>query len=238
MKMNENQIVKMSFAGLVAVAFLCVGLPQAKAALIAEWQFNSYGAGGGNLSNFLPNAGTQSGTAGLTTTTSINTPTRITGTTVNQFAASAPNYGFQVNRSGGQTVNATLTFHVSGTSLHDFVITYASGASGAYVQTWSYSLTGTAGTFVNITPTITAATTATFNGTAYTANFSGITAINGQANVYFRDIFTIDSGGGASVRFDNIATTAAPEPVNVALGLFGFGAVAVGAGRRYLRNRS
>jgi hypothetical protein len=230
--MTLQRTISLLAAGLLSL----MASQSAQAALIANWQFDTYG--GGALSAFHPDAGAQSATA-IANASVAGSPlpvlSHITGTTVNQTTASAPNNALQV-QSGANGSSFTLTLQVSGTGLSGFVVTYASGDNSVpgYTQTWSYSIDGT--TFTSLPTTINAANTTTFNGTAYTADFSAITALNGAANVYFRD--TIALGNNDQVRFDNIAINAVPEPVNVALGVFGFCAVVGGVGRRYLRNRS
>jgi len=129
---------------------------------------------------------------------------------------------------------AYFVFHITGAALSDWVITYAgmTAQSGKGAQNWGYSLNGT-----DYTPTgFTQPATLTTTWASYTVDFSGVSGLDSQSSVWFR-VNGYDSGNG-QFTFDNFQVSAVPEPVNVALGVFGFCAVVVGVGRRYLRKRS
>lgn len=66
---------------------------------------------------------------------------------------------------------------------------------------------------------------------SYTVDFSGISALNGATSVYFE--VTGGENGGGDFTFDNFLVSAVPEPVNMALALFGLGFVGVAVGRRF-----
>ena len=204
------------------------------AALIAEWQFNSYSSGG-NLS-LTAEYGTQAGAAAASATAgSKNTFSTIAGTTLNQFASSSPNNAIQMATTSGSPDNAVLTLSLSGTGLSSFILTYASAdnvanpASSKYTQTWAYSINGSA--FTNFA-TINATNT---SFTVYQVDFSSVASLNGAASVSFRNTINWEGDNNASVWFDNIAINAVPEPINLALAAFGVCGGGMVIGRRVLR---
>lgn len=203
----------------------------ANAALIANWQFNSYT--GGNLSNFAPDAGTQSGTAKA----NISSPTggsllQVAGTTLNETTVSSPNRALEFKNTGGNPNPYVLTFQISGTGLNSFVVTYAAQSDHNPTISWAWSTDGTTFTTVGTSPTL----TATY--VTYTADFSGVSAINNATSVYFRETLT-DTGVSKLTDFDNFQINAVPEPINVALGVFGVCAIGIGIGRRlYFRTQA
>src|SRR5207245_2391555 len=102
---------------------------QARGALVAEWQFNSYSGG---TPSPTPDFGTQSGTATLTATagTSVSL-TSVAGTPLNQNTASSPNDALEFGSTSGSSGQNSLTLHISGTGLQNFVLTYASSGNGS-----------------------------------------------------------------------------------------------------------
>lgn len=195
----------------------------ARGALIAEWQFDGYT--GGVFSGHNPEYGSQSG---ATATASGVTLASITGTTLNQNAASTPNYALRMSTGvGGGT--GSLILHVSGIGLSSFQITYASQDDGNRTQTWAWSTDGV--NYTALAGGTRDATSASWTTTPLTVDFSSVTALNGAANVYFQN--TIVFGNNQRVDFDNISITAVPEPVHYALAVFGLLFVSTGVGRWY-----
>lgn len=197
-----------------------------QAALIAEWQFNSYG--GGPLSNLAPDYGTQ-----LSATATTDIPfhasfNRIAGTPLNEHASSSPNYALRMEHGTGQDLTYTLTLHVHGTGLSGFTVTLASRQSGSVAQTWAWSTDGA--TFTAIAPSITPSAT----WSVATADFRGVTVLNNpdHQDVYFRTTFDL-TRNNATVDFDNIAVNAVPEPVGIALACFGVAFFGLGLVRRF-----
>ena len=116
-----------------------------------------------------------------------------------------------------------LDIHVAGSGLADFVVTYDAKSAGTLTDIrWDYSNDGVIWTTLTTRPV-----TASF--ASYSVDFSSVAAIEGAANVYL----TITPVGlGQTVNFDNIEVSAVPEPINVALVVFGFGAAVTAVGRR------
>jgi hypothetical protein len=219
---------------LFAFTSACVlSVSTAQAGLIAEWQFNSYA--GGAVSGMIPDygSGARSGSATANMPeVSGTTFAQIAGTTLNQYTAnSGNNYALGVTY-GSSPANLVLDLKLSVTGLPDLTLTYAfKGNAGAGVQTWSWSKSGEVGSYT----TVSSSTPTTPDWAPNSVDFSSI--VRGYTgDVYFRDTITNGLSGG-TLAFDNILATA-PEPVNVALGIFG-GVFLVGivARSRNVRNR-
>jgi hypothetical protein len=197
-----------------SIVLLAVGATlQSHAALtLGSWDFTGQSGSG----PYSPTAGTQSGSATLTAsgTFALNsTGTLTTGQTY-------PYLDFSTT-SGGSFI-----LHLSGTGLSGFVVSYLgekNGGSGTV--TWSYSTTGTGGSFSSTGLTQPGALGSAFASSSI--DFSPITALNNQANVYLQVSF------GAKTAFDNIQVSAVPEPIHYGLAAFGLIFVGVGTGRRF-----
>jgi hypothetical protein len=205
-----------------------------QAALIAEWQFDSY-SGGGTITSYNPEYGTQSGSATLNAIqpATKHAFTTVTGTDVNENATSSPNRALQMATTQGSPGSAVLTLQVSGTGLTGFVVKYASKDNSltGHTQTWSYS---TDGSTFNFFTTVNAPNDGSW--ALQTIDFSSITGLNNQSSVYFRNTIGFDNNN-QSVSFDNISITAVPEPINAAFAGFGLILVGLSVGRFYLRRR-
>lgn len=129
---------------------------------------------------------------------------------------------------GGHAMQANTGFSllVDATSWSGpFTITYdgESGAVGSVSQQWSYSVnSGSSWTVLGTQPSA----LATGSYSPFTVTFSDV-GLNNNAGVRFKDDLT----GGAG-NFDNIQISAVPEPINVALVVFGVCVAGAGAGRR------
>jgi hypothetical protein len=125
-----------------------------------------------------------------------------------------------------------FTIQVTGTGLSGFAVGY--DANAIFVnpaQLWEYSVnSGASWSSAGLTQP---GNIVAFNWTSYNVDFSSATSLNGASTVWLRNTF----GNGAG-QFDNIQVTAVPEPVNVAMGIFGLGLVGTTAGRRFLAKRA
>ncbi len=207
---------------LVLFAGVLVG-SEVYGGVIADWNFNTYG--GGAFSSYTADHG--SGSSSLAVAGN-GTPTfsSISGTTVNAYTGDPAGQALRTLLQGGNT-DVQLVLHVTGTGLRDFLVSYATAGNGA-PQTWAWSTDGS--TYTTLTPTVTAGS----SWTTETISFTGVTALNGAADVYFRDTF---APKGATVDFDNFMVTAVPEPITCALPLFGVIFTAGTAARSYLNRR-
>lgn len=192
--------MKTTIAAL-SVGLLAWGLAVPSEGAIVTWDFS-----GGNLN---PSQG--SGT--LTTVANFGETVGVSGS----FGNPAPSLLFSPGGAGG-----SFTVQINGTGLSGFSVTYDGlGGSPGMSQTWSYSLDNSTFTPLGGGP-------ATLSGSfqSYNADFSGVSALNGQSAVYLRDSFVKDAA------FDNITVSAVPEPINVALVVFGLCLGGASAGRR------
>jgi len=192
---------------------LCGAAVESQGALISLWTFDSSSAS----SPITANSGIGAQPT-ATLTTSGNTTLANAGTTLNdpRTGTGFPAATFRLEYISGSGGNFTL--HITGTALSSFQVSYAgentAGASSS--QTWAWSLNNSTFTALGTQPSALGGTFAT-----RTADFSGVTALNGQTDVYLRLSF------GEKDAFDNIQVTAVPEPTNMALALFGVGFAAV-----------
>jgi len=130
-----------------------------------------------------------------------------------------------------------LTLVPSGASLGAVQVSYqAKVATGSTVVTWQYAVATSLGaaSFANFPTTFSHNVTTTLSSFS-TGVVPSPTFTSGQ-NLYIRADFSGAEGTAslASITFDNIAV---PEPTNIALGLFGVGAMGITAARRYLRKK-
>lgn len=237
MNMNTSKIVKATVAAVATCAFLCAGFQSANAAVLANYNFNS---SNGNSSDTDPNsvAGTFTGT-GLTV--SYNDPNWVTGDTVairadtSSMATSLGTdyWSFTITPTAGNRLM------LSGTA----ALTFEYGRSST-ITTWTYSwavrssLDGYAANLASGS-----VTTPTQTWLPASVNLSSAFDFQDSA-VTFR-IYVWDGGDNSTFRYgyiDNVVLNGTvvpvPEPVNVALGVFGLCAVGFAAGRRYLRKRA
>ena len=211
------------------VAVLCVAA-SADAALIAYWNFPS----SSGTSPFAADSGVQQATATLEASAGFTLPA---GTTVNQDPVSNPGATFDLSYTGGPTpagIAQTVTLKFSGTGLQDFNVSYAgvrsAGPGGQSVsQLWEYSTdSGANWSSAGITQP------AVLPDTAFAVqavDLTSISAIEGAGSVWLR--LTATSSHKDNVfQLDNFQVSTVPEPVNVALGLFGLFVVTVGFSRR------
>lgn len=237
MKMNRFKIVKTSVAALAAAAFLCAGFQSANAAVLANYNFNS---SNGNSSDTDPDSTASAFTAtGLTT--SYLDPNFVAGDTIAVRATTASMastistdyYSFTITPTAGNRLS------LSGTAALTFQYARNTGFGGAEFS-WAVR-SSLDGFTANIA---TGATTG--SGTWFNASVNlgaGFDFEDGTA-VTFR-IYVADGTANSATAYgylDNVVlngtVSVIPEPVNVALGVFGLCAVGFAAGRRYLRKRA
>jgi hypothetical protein len=217
---NRMLMVKKIIVGLIMLGMSFVS--QGAVAPIASWSFPTLGT------DFTPSK-TASGVSA--TMAYAGTATSASGTTTafpSWEGTAAPTFA----TVGGQNTTP-FVIHLTGsvlTGLSGRTITYAAQTSKSQQtsDTWSWSTDGTTWTTLATQP---AGLTTSF--ASYTADFRGVTGLNNQSSVWFEVIGGSTGNGGTSFTFDNLQVSAVPEPVNVALGLFGLGFAGVAVGRRF-----
>ena len=127
-------------------------------------------------------------------------------------------------------------------AMNQFTITYytrTSAANGSDTSTWAYSING--GAFVNFTTqpsTVAPVSTTTWAASSAFTVSENVSVLVGQT-ITFRNTLTGATANNVNVNFDTIQVSAVPEPANVALAVFGLGAVSLGVGRRlYARKKA
>lgn len=136
--------------------------------------------------------------------------------------------------------NFTITLNIGGSGLSGFIINYdvlANDPSGTPLdQTWSWSIDGVNFFTTGFSqPAQVPFSVSGLDWTAQTVDFSGVTTLNGETTVYFMNTLTTVTGletVPSAAGFDNINIEAVPEPVNVALIVFGLSLGGFGVGRR------
>jgi hypothetical protein len=214
---------------LLTIVALTTLVASTQAALIAHWGFDSF-TGSPLPRSLSPEDGLQTSATLVVDPVALvpeNKLASVTGTTVND-PRGTPAASFAIEFQGQTGNNNGYTLHLSGLVRSDFFVTYTAQATagGTAQNTWSWSINGTTFSTVGVTqPGVIGLTYSTF-----TVDFSGVTALNGATDVYLR---SIGSGGGNNSDYDNIQVLAQiPEPINVALALFGLGFVGLKFGRR------
>jgi len=198
--------------------------------VIASWDFTGYN---GTVSYAANSTDTSSLSAASLTAAIAPRSDSTTGPgagnpgTALQFLTKANGNGKDVN---GCAFVLTLTTPAS-VSLSSFSITYdylatlVTGSSGAQ-NNWTVS--GGSG-FSSQTTTI----SQDGQWHTVTVNFTGGT-LAANSTITFTDTLSGYTAGNSFIAaFDNIQVSAVPEPVNLALGVFGLCVVGVGVGRRF-----
>lgn len=233
MKMNRFKIVKTSVAALTAAAFLCAGFQSANAAVVALYNFT--GSVSTSSDTELNSTANTLGNAGITVGYSVGIGNPAPSRTVDGGSTLATQqltdyFSFTV------TPNSGYYLHLNGFTL-TFDALNADPGGGIQTANWAVRTSVLGFTGVNV-----AAGTFTEAGwTTQTTTFTGAAYDNRETAVEFR-IYMWDPNGSSTMYFDNITLNAnvvpVPEPINVALGVFGLCAVGFAAGRRYLRKRA
>jgi hypothetical protein len=209
------------------VGLLGILVSQSAQAALATWDFTT--AATGPLSGYTPSSGGLGNLSGATLSTS-------GGQITPNVAGGVLDYAYQGNHAAYLNncvillaLTASSGFNYNGMSVA-FQDTHSGGLTAVNGQ-WSYRVT-TPG-YTDVGSSINLITTAAPN-----TSLTGVSLSAGQT-LYLQ--FTMSSGAGSppngSLTFDNLVfdgtVTPVPEPVNVALGLFGglFGVVLVARSR-------
>ncbi|MEI6078545.1 MAG: hypothetical protein WCS94_23405 [Verrucomicrobiota bacterium] len=143
-----------------------------------------------------------------------------------------PNTSFTAGGLGASITELTLTLQLTGGSVSDVTAAYLRLGTG----------TGPNGGFYDLTGLLTANSGNIVSGTSFSIDFStsglqsafnGINP-NGTWTLFFADTVPGDT---TTLNGWSLDITAVPEPVNVAMAIFGVGMVGVAAIRRYLNHK-
>ncbi len=234
MKTNWSKIVRLSLGGSMVAAFLCASLQQVNAAVLGQYTFQALD-GSSSDGDVNSVAGTF-GPTGLP----LNFELGPSGTT--SVSASAGDMGAALDTA--QFFSFTISPAVPGVDRLNMsgtgALTFDYGRSSQMVAfNWAVRSSvlgfGTDIATGSIASPDTSLTASIDLSTAYDAH---------DTTIEFR-LYVWDNGDTAASRkgyFDNVVlngtVTSIPEPINVALGVFGLCLAGVGVGRRYLRKRS
>jgi len=240
MNTNKNQVVKVFLAGLTAAVFLGAGFAPAHAAVLANYNFQT-ASPNQNVSTDADPLSTASvfGQTGLTI--SYADPGFVTGDTISVRATATS----MATANGTDYFTFTITptagymLQLSGTAAFTFQYARSTGFGGSQFNWAVRSSLDTYG--ANIATGATTASGTWFNSSV---NLGSQFNLSDSSALSFR-IYVWDNGASGTTTYgylDNVVLNGTvapvPEPVNVALGVFGFCAVVVGVGGRYLRKRS
>ncbi|MCW5553472.1 MAG: hypothetical protein KIS67_15100 [Verrucomicrobiae bacterium] len=221
--------MKKSVVGLAVAVFIGAGYPQARAAVLVQYDFT----GNSDVASTVHANTTATdffAGPGITVGFSANgnpAPSRsVDASTTGATQDDNDGFGFTLTADSGFLLN-----------LNTFTLTFdalnVDSSVGNQTANWAVR-TSVLGFAVNIG-------TGTFdeNGTAVSMTFTGA-EYDGLTSIEVR-LYMWDPNGSQEMLFDNVtlngAVSVIPEPVNVALGVFGLCAVGFAVGRRYLRKR-
>lgn len=223
MKMNWSKIVRLSLGGSMVAAFLCSSLQRAEAAVIAQYPFTG--------SSFASTDTDPDSSAGDITLVGLTHSSFNTG-----FGNPAPS--FQMSTSDiGNTFNPSVYFQFTVTAVNGMSLTSLTFDTSAADATRTGHWAVRSGAFT------TDLATGTISGTGFTGSSVDLTggAFDGLTTVTFR-VYGWDDSPPPDLLFDNVVLSGTvvpvPEPINVALGVFGLCVAGAGVGRRYLLKRS
>jgi hypothetical protein len=206
----------------VGLAGFCAVLTSYGALSVAVWDLDSAWTGGASATINASGYSSVVGTPTLLATANSKS-------TIQNLGSPDHYLRFYQDANGNHSLGGDFILRITAAqSLNTFSITYdaqTSATGGAANNLWQYSLNnGTSWTTIK-TEAI---------GTAWGSHTVDLNiSLAANATIWFRD--TLQGGGSkGTADFNNITVTAVPEPVNVALGVFGLCAIGVGAGRRYL----
>jgi hypothetical protein len=231
-------------AWVAAAAAACVMAAPASAMTVAQWTFEApttpADVADAALYPVAIAAGTGSGVAGGSHASSLTDWTTPAGNgSFDSFSSNnwgaGDYYQFRVSTTGLEDVLLSWDQTSSGTGPRDFQLAYSTDGSSFTNFGSVYSV------LANATPNPTWNTSTASALYGFNFDLSAVSAIDNQANVYFRLVQTgtFSAGGGTvalagTSRVDNFMVMASPvpEPGSVAMLLAGLAAVGFVAGRR------
>ena len=217
---------------LLTIAVLITLTVTTQAALIAHWGFDGYTSG--DFGPLSPDEGLQLGaTITVDATVPANKLNSVPGTTLNDPRA-VPMASQAMQFKGPHANSGFINIHLSGVGLSTFFLSYAAmkSQSGPQDNHWTYSIDG--GLTFSDVGVGQPANLITGTYSVLNVNFGGVTALDGAADILLHGTF-VNVPGGGTADYDNFQILASiPEPVNVALALFGIGVVGLRFGRRLL----
>ncbi|HNX20996.1 MAG TPA: chitobiase/beta-hexosaminidase C-terminal domain-containing protein, partial [Bacteroidales bacterium] len=197
--MKKFDVFKRAFLSLMLIfAMVCTTFAQTT---IASWDFDALVVAP-NTINMIP-ASSGTGTFYLDGT---NGSSLWASTTTNpQLTCFANSPGQALGLANNSANGFYVVFKVSTTGLENINVSFQTRGSGTGFNNhvWGYSTDGIA--FTDLAGNNTAVNTATF--TAKTVDFSSITAINNQANVYIRLTLNGATGVAGNNRFEDFVIT-------------------------------
>jgi len=237
MRKNMTRFIGHSRWSAAAVVLASCALISSRAygGLVAEWDLNSPSYTGGTPSGMQADYGSQAGSAsttlgGSTTSPSLTQFVSGTGTTVNSPSIGTAGNAIVMGNFSGALQTMTLTFHLVGTGLSGFVMTYATQEQDAFneSQSWSWSTGSGYTALTSIRPG------ANSTWGAQSIDFSSATGLNNASDVYLQ--LQVSASDPFGVYFDNfkINATAVPE-VPITGAVMGFGALAIALGHTLRR---
>jgi len=218
---------------VVSVALLAAGVGACEAAIIAEWTFEtSQPSGSGqSITGISPEVGSGSA-SGYHSSSSTTWDNPVGNGSGESFSANYWAIGgyFQFQSSSLGYRNTVLTWDQtrSSTGPTNFMLSYSTDGS-SFVDAYSY-------TVANKDWSSSSYTSASHNS----LDLSSVTSLNNASSIYFRLVATTAPGGTSGTsRNDNFTISAdvVPEPVNVALVVFGGIAGTAWAVRRFVFRR-
>jgi hypothetical protein len=217
-------MLKKLFAGLLGAGFSLTSW----AGIVATWNFNNYLVNGQTMVNA---SSWDSASVNGDVTPSL-TATAPTGGSLNSVSGN-PGNAIQFNAGGiinGN--NGTFTFTLTAVvNINEFELSYDINEGffpGPDTQ-WSWAIAEGGSGFSTIPHE---GSSFINNWVSHTVDFAGSSLSAGQTITFTMQLVNENSGLGNDVSFDNLIVSAVPEPVNVALLIFGVGLAAVPAGRR------
>ncbi len=208
------------FSALFAVLCLAFGLSAQSLTNLAYFPFTDNEASPNTPTSYTAEYGEQAGSAGLYLDGTHGSSAWAAATELTSNNGSTINLQYdEVSSKDLATINnsangKSIVFHFSTTGYQNVVMTMAARRSGQGFNStvWAYSTDGT-----NFT-TIPNASTVPSEATTYelqTLDFTSVSGINDQANVYLRCTYDGAQSASASFRIDNILIAAYPAGPDV-----------------------